>query len=164
MIPVWLFGFRSILNLLENAIIISNFIFKAHRKMSDNHDRPDHATYIRHLIEDFKAREHEREQAEKGLTPEQLQTKHENERLPTQRELLRRHVGLPGTPGGPFPPVPENVARFFIEVAAGRATCKLPTCRRFIEPGDYRMALNPAMALENWRRGRLESVGRSCTR
>lgn len=78
--------------------------------------------------------------------------------LAAERDLLRRHMGLPRKAGDPAPRPPRNIAGFFIERAPREARCKLPTCWKPIPPGDYRLALAPGMDLEDWNRGQLGSV------
>lgn len=63
---------------------------------------------------------------------------------------LRRHLGLPESPGIPPPEQFTGPAPlFFIEVAPDSsrrgANCKLPGCSDLIRPGAYRLALNPSM-------------------
>ena len=70
--------------------------------------------------------------------------------ITNETEQLRRHLGLgksPGMPPSSTPPV--CIPLVFIERAPSAlrgASCKMPSCLDRIEPGQYRIALNPGMS------------------
>lgn len=104
----------------------------------------------------------EKSMAEESLTPEELLDELSKEQLVYQAVELRKHMGLPGSVGGPELARPTITALFFIENAAGRASCQLATCEDCIEPGNYRVALTPSLSGSYWTTGRPGSVGTFC--
>ena len=78
---------------------------------------------------------------------------------------LRRHLGLgesPGMPPSTHPPA--RVPLFSIERAPSSpngAKCKLLSCSDKIEPGQYRVALNPGMSGPGWVQQSKQNSGKS---
>ncbi|KAH7129131.1 hypothetical protein EDB81DRAFT_808769 [Dactylonectria macrodidyma] len=97
-----------------------------------------------------------------GSSPSSLMVEDNNSESDPLRiniEMLRDHMGLPRRSDGSPPRfTPGVTALFFIETAppsSRGSRCKLPTCTKGpINPGQYRIALNPSMDYGNFMRGR----------
>ncbi|KKK15096.1 hypothetical protein AOCH_005601 [Aspergillus ochraceoroseus] len=76
----------------------------------------------------------------------------EDDTLTVEKRRLCRHLGLEDETGHP-PTNPLQIQPlFFIEKTPDSRgpPCNLPGCNRRIEPGDLRLALNPAMESNHW--------------
>lgn len=72
-----------------------------------------------------------------------------NNRLKNEARYLRRHLGLPTSPGQSAEEISGPAPLFFVEITPysnkGGAKCKLPGCSELIRQGKYRLALCPGM-------------------